>query len=80
MMAFPLCVGIGLLLQAGRVVYSTGPGLGSIAWILAGSILWASLVSLGEMSALFPVKGHIIELPMRFLDRTFGIAAGWMNW
>lgn len=80
MMAFSQCIGIGLFLQAGRVVYLAGPGLGFIAYILAGTVLWASAVSLGEMAALFPVKGPIIEFPLRFLDKTLGFTAGWMTW
>jgi amino acid transporter len=80
MMTFSQCIGIGVFLQAGRVIYLAGPGLGFIAYILAGTILWSSAASLGEMAALFPVKGPIIEFPKRFLGASFGYTAGWMTW
>ncbi|KAH7012829.1 amino acid permease-domain-containing protein [Ilyonectria destructans] len=80
MMAFSQCVGIGLFLQAGRVIYLAGPGLGAIAYILSGTVLWSCAACLGEMTALFPVKGPIIEFPRRFLDESLGYTAGWMTW
>jgi amino acid transporter len=32
------------------------------------------------MTALFPVKGPIFELPKRFLDQSVGYATGWITW
>ncbi|KAK3941891.1 amino acid permease-domain-containing protein [Diplogelasinospora grovesii] len=80
MMSFSQCIGIGLFLQAGRVIYLAGPGLAWMAYILGGTVLWSSAACLGEMTALFPVKGPIIEFPRRFLDESLGYAAGWMTW
>ena len=79
-MAFSQCIGIGLFLQSGRVIYLAGPGLGTIAYFLTGTIMWSSAACLGEMVALFPVKGPIFEFPRRFLDESLGYAAGWMTW
>jgi len=80
MMSFSQCIGIGLFLQAGRVIYLAGPGLGTLAYFLTGTIMWSSAACLGEMAALFPVKGPIFEFPRRFLDEALGYAAGWMTW
>jgi yeast amino acid transporter len=80
MMAFSQCIGIGLFLQSGRVIYLAGPGLGTLAYFLTGTIMWSSAACLGEMAALFPVKGPIFEFPRRFLDESLGYAAGWMTW
>jgi hypothetical protein len=80
MMAFSQCIGIGLFLQSGRVIYLAGPGLGTIAYFLTGTIMWSSAACLGEMAALLPVKGPIFEFPRRFLDESLGYAAGWMTW
>jgi len=80
MMAFSQCIGIGLFLQSGRVIYLAGPGLGTIAYFLTGTIMWSSAACLGEMAAVFPVKGPIFEFPRRFLDESLGYAAGWMTW
>jgi amino acid permease len=80
MMAFSQCIGIGLFLQAGVIIHLAGPGFGFIAYLLVGTILWSSTASLGEMSAMFPVKGPIIEFPKRFLGESFGYTAGWVTW
>jgi len=80
MMSFSQCIGIGLFLQSGRTIYLAGPGLATIAYVLGGTVLWSSAACLGEMTALFPVKGPIIEFPRRFLDESLGFAAGWMTW
>jgi amino acid transporter len=80
MMAFSQCVGIGLFLQGGRVIYLAGPGFGFLSYILSGTILWSGAACLGEMTALFPVKGPIIEFPRRFLSPSLGYTAGWITW
>ncbi|KAI1862630.1 uncharacterized protein JN550_010155 [Neoarthrinium moseri] len=80
MMSFSQCIGIGLFLQTGRVIYLVGPGLATICFVLAGTVMWSSAACLGEMAALFPVKGPIIEFPRRFLDESLGYAGGWMTW
>ncbi|KAI0413833.1 amino acid permease-domain-containing protein [Xylaria grammica] len=80
MMSFSQCIGIGLFLQTGRIIYLSGPGLATIAYILAGTVLWSSAACLGEMATIFPVKGPIIEFPRRFLDESLGYSAGWLAW
>ena len=80
MIAFSSIVGIGFFLQAGRVIYLAGPGLAWIAYILMGTALWSAMASLGEMTALLPVKGAVFEFPSRFLDAGIGYACGWMSW
>src|SRR5437667_9338708 len=80
MMSFSQCIGIGLFLQAGRVIYLAGPGMATLSYVLGGTILWSSAACLDEMTALFPVKGPIIEFPRRFLDESLGYTAGWMTW
>ncbi|KAI1425703.1 amino acid permease-domain-containing protein [Xylaria sp. FL1777] len=80
MMSFSQCIGIGLFLQTGRIIYLSGPGLATIAYILAGTVLWSCAACLGEMAALFPVKGPIIEFPRRFLDESLGYSTGWLAW
>ncbi len=80
MIAFSTVVGIGFFLQAGRVTYLVGPGLAWVAYILMGTALWSVMASLGEMTALLPVKGGVFEFPCRFLDAGIGYACGWMSW
>ena len=80
MIAFSACVGVGLFLQSGKVIFIAGPGLAVIAYLLSGAIMWAVMGSLGEMAALFPVKGAIFAFPRMFLDEGTGYATGWMSW
>ncbi|CAG8953760.1 hypothetical protein HYFRA_00006651 [Hymenoscyphus fraxineus] len=80
MIAFSSTIGIGLFLQSGKVMYLIGPGGAVLAYLLMGSLLWAANGSLGEMTAVFPVKGSIIDFPSRFLDEGVGFAVGWMAW
>ena len=80
MIAFSACVGFGLFLQNGRVISLAGPGLAVLAYFLMGTIMWSATASIGEMTALFPVKGPIFEFPRRFLDESCGYATGWMTW
>ena len=58
MIAFSACLGVGLFLQAGRVVALAGPGMAVICYILVGSIMWSMMACLGEMTALFPIQGE----------------------
>jgi amino acid transporter len=80
MMAFTACIGFGLFLQSGKVIFIAGPGLGCIAFVLACTVMWAVIAALGEMTALFPVQGPLFEFPGRFLDEAVGYAVGWMAW
>jgi yeast amino acid transporter len=45
-----------------------------------GTVISSIISSLGEMTALMPVNGPIMEFPRRFLDRGVGLAVGWIYW
>jgi amino acid transporter len=47
-----------MFLQAGKVVYYAGPGLAVFAYLIIGTVMWSAMACLGEMTALFPVKGQ----------------------
>lgn len=38
------------------------------------------MACMGEMTALFPVKGPVFEFPRRFIDESVGLATGWIIW
>jgi yeast amino acid transporter len=80
MIAFSSVVGIGLFLQAGKIISYAGPGCAVFAYLITGSVMWAALACLGEMTALFPVKGALFDFPGRFLDKAVGYTVGWMAW
>ncbi|KAF2199453.1 hypothetical protein GQ43DRAFT_116760 [Delitschia confertaspora ATCC 74209] len=80
MMAFSACIGFGLFLQSGKVIYMAGPGLAIVAFLLASSVMWSVIACLGEMTALFPVPGPLFEFPGRYIDEAVGYATGWISW
>ncbi|KIV98522.1 uncharacterized protein PV09_09674 [Verruconis gallopava] len=80
MMAFSYCLGVGLFLGCGRVIFLAGPGLAVVMYILVGTVMWSTVASLGEMTAVFPVKGALFEFPRRFLDQSIGFAIAWLVW
>jgi amino acid permease len=49
MMAFSACIGFGLFLQSGKVIYIAGPGLAVVAVALAASVMWSVIACLGEV-------------------------------
>jgi yeast amino acid transporter len=80
MITFSSVLGIGLFLQAGKIIYYVGPGLAVLVILITGSIMWATMACLGEMTALFPVRGAFFDFPARFLDKSVGLTVGWMVW
>jgi yeast amino acid transporter len=45
-----------------------------------GTVVWSAMASLGEMTALFPIRQPIIDFPSRYIDESVGFATGWMAW
>ncbi|KAF2105987.1 amino acid permease-domain-containing protein, partial [Lophiotrema nucula] len=80
MIGFSTVLGLGLFLSAGKAIYMAGPGAAVLAYLVAGTIMWSVMACLGEMTALFPVKGPIFEFPRRFIDESVGLAIGWIAW
>ncbi|KAI9853557.1 MAG: hypothetical protein M1813_002063 [Trichoglossum hirsutum] len=78
MIAFSGTIGIGIFLSSGSILHTAGPGGAILAYALTGTIIWSAIASLGEMTALMPVKGPITEFPSRYLDDSVGFAVGWM--
>ena len=71
---------IGIFLSTGSILHIAGPGGAILAYALTGTIMGSAIASLGEMTALMPVKGPITEYPTRYLDNAVGCAVGWMYW
>lgn len=80
MISFSACIGFGLFLNTGKVIYLAGPGMALVAVVLGCSMMWSVIACLGEMTALFPVPGPLFEFPGRFIDAATGYATGWMSW
>jgi amino acid transporter len=70
----------GIFLTSGKILHYGGPGGATLAYFLTGTIIWSVIASLGEMTALMPVKGPITEFATRYVDSAVGFATGWMYW
>ena len=51
-----------------------------LAYLLMSTLMWSVMASMGEMTALFPVKGPVFEFTRRFVDESVGYATAWMLW
>ncbi|KAF2463996.1 uncharacterized protein BDR25DRAFT_272286 [Lindgomyces ingoldianus] len=80
MIGFSTVLGVGLFLSAGKAIFMAGPGATVLAYIIMGTVMWSVMACLGEMTALFPIKGPIFEFPRRFVDQSIGFAIGWISW
>ena len=79
MIGFSTVLGVGLFLTVGKAIFLAGPGVAVLAYLVAGSITWSVMACMGEMTALFPVKGAVFEFPRRFIDQSIGFAVGWIS-
>ncbi|KAH0536832.1 hypothetical protein FGG08_006330 [Glutinoglossum americanum] len=73
-------IGIGIFLTCGKILHDAGPGGAILAYVLTGTVIWSVIASLGEMTALMPVKSPITEFATRYIDNAVGFATGWMYW
>lgn len=71
------CIGSGLLVVSGKALASGGPAAVLIAWGLVSSFLYCVMEALGELVSIFPVSGSFALFATRFIDPSFGFAAGW---
>lgn len=71
------CVGSGLLIVSGQALASGGPAGILISWALVSTFLYCVMQALAELSSTFPVSGSFAVYATRFIDPSFGFAAGW---
>lgn len=78
MISFGGTLGVGLYLNSGKAIAISG-GLGTIlAFLIVGIIVLASISSFSEMVTFFSVVDGVSGLCSRFVDESFGFAAGWV--
>ncbi|KAK6514812.1 hypothetical protein TWF506_007174 [Arthrobotrys conoides] len=80
MIAFSGVVGTGLFLTTGHMIRDAGPGGALLGYGIGGLIYWSVIATLGEMTAVLPVEGIMIEFPSRYLGSHVGFAVGWLYW
>lgn len=71
------CVGSGLLVVSGQALNAGGPAGILIGWAIVSSFLYCVMQALAELSSTFPVSGAFAVYATRFVDPSFGFAAGW---
>ncbi|KAG2352824.1 amino acid permease/ SLC12A domain-containing protein [Suillus spraguei] len=74
MIAIAGTLGTGLFLGSGSAIHTAGPLGALIAFALVGSVTYASLCSLGEMTSLAPISGSFPHFASRWVDPALGFA------
>ncbi|KIJ65405.1 hypothetical protein HYDPIDRAFT_27415 [Hydnomerulius pinastri MD-312] len=77
MIAIAGTLGTGLFLGSGQAISSAGPVGALIAYILVGTVAYASLCSVGEMTSFAPIHGSFPYYASRWVDEALGFAVGW---
>ncbi|KAL4062547.1 general APC amino acid permease, partial [Scleroderma citrinum] len=67
-------VGTGLFLGSGQAISGAGPVGALFAYIFVGSVAFASLCSIGEMTSMAPVTGSFPYYASRWVDQALGFA------
>ncbi|KAI9567931.1 amino acid permease [Boletus coccyginus] len=73
-------VGTGIFFGTAISLKNGGPLGILLGYIFMGTICFATMVSLGEMTAFLPLPGGFIKLAERFVDPAFAFATGWNYW
>ncbi|KIJ64779.1 hypothetical protein HYDPIDRAFT_28140 [Hydnomerulius pinastri MD-312] len=77
MIALAGTIGTGLFLGLGEILALCGP-LGSLlVYIQVSTVIYATILSVGEMTAFAPVSGSLLHYAARWLDPAVGFALGW---
>ncbi|KLO14340.1 general amino acid permease 1 [Schizopora paradoxa] len=77
MIAIAGTLGTGLFLGSGKALSTAGPLGALLAYALVGSVAYASLCSVGEMTAHAPISGTYPHFAARWVDPAYGFAMGW---
>ncbi|RKP29232.1 hypothetical protein METBISCDRAFT_24417 [Metschnikowia bicuspidata] len=72
------CVGSGLLIVSGVALAAGGPAGILIGWAIVSTFLYCVMEALAELSSAFPISGAFAAFATRFIDPSFGFAAGWI--
>ncbi|TQB73793.1 hypothetical protein MPDQ_005440 [Monascus purpureus] len=73
-------LGVGLYVKSGTILQIGGPGAVLISFTVMGLLSWTVMQCLGEMLALWPISGALIEFVGTFVDRELGVTVGIAYW
>ncbi len=74
-----IVIGSGVFFKPNAVFSATGaPGLGILAWVLAGIITIAAGLTVAELAAAIPKTGGMVVYLKEIYGETIGFLTGWM--
>lgn len=73
------CIATGFFVGSGNVLKQSGPANLLIGAAVMGIALVCTMFSVGELSVRYPTVTPYFELPMRFMDVSWGFTIGWMH-
>ncbi|EKM54159.1 uncharacterized protein PHACADRAFT_97068 [Phanerochaete carnosa HHB-10118-sp] len=80
MIAIAGTIGTGLFLGTGKSLAEGGPASMLICYAIVGSIVYVTLLLLGEMATQYPVAGSFNAYTTRFFSPSYGFALSWNYW
>jgi len=70
-------IGTGLFLGSGVALQRAGPLSIFLAYSIVGSVVFAMVQSLGEITTWLPISGGLTVYATRYGDASLGVAMGW---
>ncbi|GMM34294.1 Ssy1 protein [Saccharomycopsis crataegensis] len=80
MIALSGTLGVGLYLSTSKNFSISGPLGALLGFIIAGSVVLSTMLSLCEMVTFIPLVGGVSGIGSRFVDDAFGFASGFIYW
>jgi len=76
----PIClsIGTGMLFHTGYGLRDAGPAPLFLGYLIVATLLYAVLITSGQMTSLLPIRGALFMLPYRFLNRQAALACGYL--
>lgn len=71
-------LGVGLLLNSGKAINIAGGFGATLAFLITGCIVFATVLSFSEMVTFISVVDGVSGLSSRFIDDAFGFSIGWL--
>ncbi|THC95893.1 hypothetical protein EYZ11_004624 [Aspergillus tanneri] len=73
-------LGIGLYLRSGSILRTGGPAAVLISFTVVGLLAWMVMQCIGELLAIWPISGALVEYVGTFVDEDLGTTVGIAYW
>ncbi|TFK33264.1 amino acid permease/ SLC12A domain-containing protein [Crucibulum laeve] len=80
MIAIGGTIGTGIFLSAGSAIALAGPGSTLLSYFVVGLFVYTVVITIGEMSSMYPVSGAFSIFGARFVSPALGFTLGWNYW